>query len=337
VTRGVVSRIDFQPYSHSEVDSHLTIQIDAAINPGNSGGPVMQDGKVVGVAFQGYSGAVAQNVGYMIPTPVVRRFLQDVEDGNYDRYMDISATYYPILNPAQRASLGLDENESGVLIGTVFDGGSSYGKLQPGDVILAVDGLTVSSDGKIELDGNRVEMAEIFERKFKGDKVQLQIMRQGEKKEVSIELDRPWPFEILAREYDRHPRFVLVGGLLFQPLNRNFLDAQKNVDTRLRYHFDYFVSDHLYRDRPEVVVLSDVLQDQINTYAQPFKGGIVEKINDKPIRSLQDVASAFEEPGKFHVIEILGEGRPIVLQRDTLEEARQRIRNTYGISMEKNL
>jgi S1-C subfamily serine protease len=35
VTRGVVSRIDFRPYAHSGIDSHLTIQIDAAINPGN--------------------------------------------------------------------------------------------------------------------------------------------------------------------------------------------------------------------------------------------------------------------------------------------------------------
>ncbi|MEZ5431637.1 MAG: serine protease [Verrucomicrobiales bacterium] len=56
VTRGVVSRIDFRPYSHSAVDNHLTIQVDAAINPGNSGGPVLQDNKVVRVAFQGFSG-----------------------------------------------------------------------------------------------------------------------------------------------------------------------------------------------------------------------------------------------------------------------------------------
>ena len=75
VTRGVVSRIDFRSYVHSAIDSHLTIQIDAAINPGNSGGPVLQNGKVVGVAFQGFSGDVAQNVGYMIPTPVIKRFL----------------------------------------------------------------------------------------------------------------------------------------------------------------------------------------------------------------------------------------------------------------------
>jgi S1-C subfamily serine protease len=337
VTRGIVSRIDFQPYSHSEIDSHLTIQIDAAINPGNSGGPVMQDGKVVGVAFQGYSGAVAQNVGYMIPTPVVRRFLEDVEDGTYDRYMDISATYYPLLNPALRADLGLENNDTGVIIGTVFDGGSSAGQLQPGDVILAVDGYTVSSDGKIELDGERVEMAEIFERKFKGDEVKMEIFRAGEKQDVTLVLDRPWPFELLAREYDRRPRFVLVGGLLFQPLNRNFIDAQKNVDTRLRYFFDYYVTDHLYREYPEIVVLSDILQDQVNTYVAPFKGGIVEKINGKNIRSLNDVAAAFDEPGEFHVIELLGEGRPVVLQRDALEAARQRIRDTYGVNIEENL
>lgn len=342
VTRGIVSRIDFQPYSHSEVDSHLTIQIDAAINPGNSGGPVMQDGKVVGVAFQGYSGAVAQNVGYMIPTPVIRRFLKDVEDGVYDRYMDLAATYFPLVNPAQRAALGLEDEDTGVLVGSVFDGGSSAGKLESGDVILSVDGRKVFADGKIELDGERVEMAEIFERKFKGDQVELEILRGGEKQKVTLELNRPWPFEMQARAYDRRPRFVLVGGLLFQPLDRDFLDAQRNdparkVDTRLRYFFDYYVTDHLYREHPEVVVLSDVLKDPINTYVEPFKGSIVDKINGKKVRSLQDVASAFAEPGEFHVIEILGEGRPVVLDRSTLAEASERIKNRYRVITDQNL
>jgi S1-C subfamily serine protease len=342
VTRGIVSRIDFQPYSHSEVDSHLTIQIDAAINPGNSGGPVMQDGKVVGVAFQGYSGAVAQNVGYMIPTPVIRRFLKDVEDGSYDRYMDLAATYFPLVNPAQREALGLGNDNTGVLVGSIFDGGSSDGKLQSGDVILSVDGRPVFSDGKIELDGERVEMAEVFERKFKGDEVKLEILRAGETQEVTLELDRPWPFEMQARAYDRRPRFVLVGGLLFQPLDRDFLDAQRDnpqrkVDTRLRYFFDYYVTDHLYREHPEVIVLSDVLKDPVNTYVEPFKGAIVDKINGRNIRSLQDVASAFAEPGEFHVIELLGEGRPIVLDRSTLAEAGERIKQRYRVISEQNL
>ena len=54
---------------------------------------------MVGVAFQGYSGDVAQNVGYMIPTPVIKHFLQDIKDGHYDRYMDLSIGTFPTAQP----------------------------------------------------------------------------------------------------------------------------------------------------------------------------------------------------------------------------------------------
>lgn len=337
VTRGIVSRIDFQPYSHSSVDSHLAIQIDAAINPGNSGGPVMQDGKVVGVAFQGFRGDVAQNVGYMIPTSVVRRFLKDVEDGSYDRYMDVAATFFPLLNPAQRAALGLTDADGGVLVGSIFDGGASDGKLLPGDVVLSVDGHKVYADEKVDLDGERMEMAELFERKFKGDKADLEIMRDGKREKVTLEMNRAWPFEIQAKSYDKRPRYIIVGGLLFQPLNRDFLEPRRDVPLRLRYFFDNFVSDHLYRDHPEVIVLSDVLRDPVNTYARPFVGNIVSKINGQEIRTLQDVAAAFAEEGEFHTIELLGEGRPIVLERAALPSAEDRIRQRYGVTNPQNL
>jgi S1-C subfamily serine protease len=102
VTTGIVSRIDFQLYTHSSIDQHLAIQISAQINPGNSGGPVMQNAKVVGVAFQGYSGDIAQGVAYMIPTPVIRRFLKDIEDGHYDRYVDLGMTYGKLHNRERR-------------------------------------------------------------------------------------------------------------------------------------------------------------------------------------------------------------------------------------------
>src|SRR5712671_7123103 len=119
VTTGIVSRVDFLIYTHSSIDSHLTIQISAQINPGNSGGPVMQNAKVVGVAFQGYSGDVAQGVAYMIPTPVIQRFLKDVKDGHYDKYVDLGLTYSKLQTPAQRHFLGLKDDDRGVLIPTV--------------------------------------------------------------------------------------------------------------------------------------------------------------------------------------------------------------------------
>ena len=78
-TKGVVSRIELQTYAHIGNRSFLGVQTDAAINPGNSGGPVIQDDKVIGVAFQGMPGL--ENAGFFIPPPVINHFLDDIKDG----------------------------------------------------------------------------------------------------------------------------------------------------------------------------------------------------------------------------------------------------------------
>jgi S1-C subfamily serine protease len=337
VTRGVVSRIDFQTYTHSGVDSHLTIQIDAAINPGNSGGPVLQDGKVVGVAFQGYSGDVAQNVGYMIPTPVIRRFLKDVEDGRYDNYMDLTVSYHPLHNHAMRKALGLTDGDTGVLTGNVYGGGVSEGRLRPGDVLLSIDGLPIASDGTVSLDGEPVEMAEVVERKFKGEAVDFEVLRGREQIHVKVPLTHAWPFSLQANAYNQEPRFVVFGGLVFQPVDANFMSEHNPDDLRLRYYFDHFITQNLYRERQEIVVLSNVLADPVNAYASDFRYEIVDKINDRKIERIDDVAEVFKKPADYYVIEMVGKGRPLVLERKAVEEARERIRTRYRVHREENL
>ncbi len=89
-TRGVVSRIEVELYTHSGADNHLAVQTDAAINPGSSGGPVVQDGSVVGVAFQ--AAPDLENVGFFIPPEVIEHFLTDVSDGVYDGYPELGAS-----------------------------------------------------------------------------------------------------------------------------------------------------------------------------------------------------------------------------------------------------
>lgn len=330
VTRGVVSRIDFQPYTHSGADSHLAIQIDAAINPGNSGGPVLQEGKVVGVAFQGYRGDIAQNVGYMIPTPVIQRFLQDIADGRYDHYVDLSLTYYPLFNPAARAALGLENGDRGVLIGTVFGGGSADGLVEEGDVLLAIDGHPVASDGTVDLDNETVELAEIVERKFLGDTVELQLLRKGQEKTVKLEL-KPFPFRLSAYSYEDKARFLTYAGLVFQPVDRDLMETFRPNNLRLGFYFDSFLSDHRYRDRQELITLSNILADPVNSYAGDFRFGIVDTINGEKIGSLAEAAAALEKPGDFTVIRFIGEGRPLVLERKAVEEAAARIAERYDI------
>ena len=337
VTRGIVSRIDFQPYSHSGMDSHLAIQIDAAINPGNSGGPVMQNSKVVGVAFQGYSGDVAQNVGYMIPTPVIHRFLKDVEDGRYDHYVDLALTYRNLFNPAARSALGLEDENTGVQICSVYSSGASDGIVKPGDVILKIDGHTVSSDGTIPLEDEAVPLEEVVERKFKGDKVHLDILRDGKPMTLTVPLREPWPFKLHSNLYDEKPRFFVTGGLVFQPVDQNFMEAHDPSDQRLNYLFDFFIADGLHATRPEIVVLSNILPDPVNAYADEFRYSVVDEVNGRRIKRIEDIAAAFEEKADYYVIKFAGGGRPIVLERKAIEEARSRISERYALTAEKNL
>jgi len=337
VTRGVVSRIDFQVYSHSGVDSHLAVQIDAAINPGNSGGPVLQNDKVVGVAFQGYSGAVAQNVGYMIPVPVIRRFLKDIEDGHYDRYVDLGISYFSLLNPAQRRALGLKNNNRGVYVSTVIRTGSCDGLVREGDVLLGIDAYPVGSDGLVWLDKEQVELSEIVERKLKGEDVSLLLWRGGEEISVRVAL-KPLDVNLMqGNTYDERPCYVEYAGLVFQPLSRNYINAYGAGGLRLRYYFDQYINESLFLEHPEIVVLSDVLADPVNSYLGGYRQSIVSKVDGKAVKTLRDLSALLAAPAPVHVIEMEGEGRPVVLETKEVENARTRIRQRYHIPEEQYL
>ena len=337
VTTGIVSRVDFQLYTHSSVDQHLTIQISAQINPGNSGGPVMQDAKVVGVAFQGYSGDVAQGVAYMIPTPVINRFLKDISNGHYDEYPDLAITYAKLQNPAQRKFLGLKDDDRGVLVGSVVAAGPSNGILRPGDVLLTIDGHPIASDANVELEGERAQFEEVVERKFKGDSVKFDLLRNKQPMTVTIKLYKPWPYAIQGHSYDVRARYVLYGGLLFQPLNLDMLEAYRATDLRLRHFFEYFTVEQIYLQHPDIIVLSNILPDPINTYLAPYRGAIVDEVNGKKIRTLDELANAFAQAPEQLVIRMIGDGPPLVLDRNKVEAARERIKTRYNVAKDQNL
>jgi S1-C subfamily serine protease len=337
VTTGIVSRVDFQLYTHSSVDQHLAIQISAQINPGNSGGPVMQDAKVVGVAFQGYSGDVAQGVAYMIPTPVINRFLKDISNGHYDEYPDLAITYAKLQNPAQRKFLGLKDDDRGVLVSSVVAAGPSDGILRPGDVLLTIDGHPIASDANVDVEGERAQFEEVVERKFKGDSVKFDILRDKQPTTVTIKLYKPWPYSIQGHSYDVRPRYVLYGGLLFQPLDLDMLEAYRTSDLRLRHFFEYFILEQIYLQHPDVIVLANILPDPINTYLAPYRGAIVDEVNGKKIRTLDELAEAFAQGPNQLVIRMIGDGPPLVLDRNKVEAARERIKTRYNVAKEQNL
>jgi S1-C subfamily serine protease len=104
ITEGVVSRIEVQRYSHSQRNL-LAVTVDAAINAGNSGGPVFGGGKVVGIAFQKLTGV--DNIGEMVPPPVIRTFLDGVAAGKRPLVPAMGVITQNLENPLLRKQLGL--------------------------------------------------------------------------------------------------------------------------------------------------------------------------------------------------------------------------------------
>ena len=334
VTRGIVSRIDTIPYSHPLNVSHLTVQIDAAINPGNSGGPVLMGDKVVGVAFQGL--LQANSTGYMIPLPVINRFLQDVSDGHYDQYVDLGVEFFSMENPAMRRHYGLPDNAQGTLVGDVVKGGCCDGKLEPGDIVLSVNGIPVDSSAMIELDGERVKLEELAERGFKGDTLTFDILRAGEKKEVQVQLATLPGSSITGNVYDELPRYVQFAGLVFQPLQRSVIAAHQLQPSEFIVEMDDFIRRGGATKKDDLVMVTKVLRDEVNARFSDYGSRIVTKVNGVEVKGLSHLYSLlYPGEGKdvpaYTVIEFKGASRPFVVENAALPAANARISAGYNI------
>lgn len=337
VTRGVVSRIDFRPYSHSQIDMHLIVQIDAAINPGNSGGPVLQGDQVVGVAFQGLR--TADNTGYMIPVPVIDRFMKDVEDGEYDKYVDLGATHFSLFNPGMKKALGLPANSAGVFISDVTPEGACDGVLEKGDILVKIDGNLIDNAGNIEIAGEKVLLHEIVERKFAGDTVDLVFIRDGETMEKSITLV-PFPHSrVYAITYDVKPRYYFKSGLLFQPLDFNLYSTYKINNPSARNLYQNYIDEGIFKTREDLICLTTVFSDQSTSGLGSYEGQIVKSVNDEDVKSLSHLRDLLEAPELPEFIEIRFEGnkKPLILASEKLTDAQERISSKLGITQFSNL
>ncbi|CAI2717950.1 Do family serine endopeptidase [Nitrospina watsonii] len=138
VTSGIISALDRSIHAGKKQMFNDFIQVDASINPGNSGGPLLNiNGELIGVNTAIYQ--EAQGIGFAIPIDAARRIVQDlIEFGKVFRGW-IGVTVQD-LNPALARQFQM-EHTRGALVTRVFEESpASRGGLQPGDVILAIDG-----------------------------------------------------------------------------------------------------------------------------------------------------------------------------------------------------
>ncbi|ASK18274.1 Do family serine endopeptidase [Vreelandella alkaliphila] len=192
VTMGIISATG---RSHLGLNAYEDfIQTDAAINPGNSGGALVNpDGALVGIntAIFSRSGG-SQGIGFAIPANLAHSILNElVTRGRVIRgWLGIEAQ---ALSRELAASFGLRTPQGVIVAGVVKDGPAAKAGLQPGDVLLSIDGQVI-------LDA-RVTMSAIASIP-PGTKLPLTIVRSGERMDMTLEVgERPVPINATSGEH----------------------------------------------------------------------------------------------------------------------------------------
>jgi serine protease Do len=138
VTMGVVSAVARQL---TPEDPMIYVQTDAPINPGNSGGALVDvEGRLVGVNTLIYSQSGGnEGIGFAAPSNIVRNVFQQIRTYGRVRRGEIGVAAQTV-TPVLAEGLGL-AGDAGVILSDVAPGSpAAHAGLQPGDVILSLNG-----------------------------------------------------------------------------------------------------------------------------------------------------------------------------------------------------
>src|SRR5712692_327874 len=219
VTVGVVSGLERDAVRLSRYEAF--IQTDASINPGNSGGPLFNiKGEVIGIntAIINY----AQGIGFAIPSNMAQQVVSQLRSkGKVVRgWLGIGIQE---VTAELATKFGIKESD-GVLVNDVFENEpAARAGLKPGDIIAKVD-------------GRRVETPSALSRSVAGlppgTKVELEIIRNGEHRSLTVDLGERKEETIVASLPAPPPQPEVKLGLNVQDLTPELADKFKIKDQK---------------------------------------------------------------------------------------------------------
>ncbi|XP_022149944.1 protease Do-like 10, mitochondrial [Momordica charantia] len=331
VTKGVVSRIELTQYVHG-ASQLMAIQIDAAINPGNSGGPAIMGDKVAGVAFQNLSGA--ENIGYIIPVPVIRHFIAGVEEsGKYVGFCSLGLSCQITENVQLRNHFQMGPEMTGVLVNKINPLSDAYSILKKDDIILAFDGEPIANDGTVSFrNRERITFDHLVSMKKPNERSVIKILRDGQVCELSITL-RPLQPLVPVHQFDKLPSYYIFAGLVFIPLTQPYLHeyGEDWYNTSPRRLCERALRELPKRPGEQLVILSQVLMDDINAGYERLAELQVKKVNGFEVENLKHLWQLVDN-SEGSVRFDLDDERVIVLNFEMAKIATSRILKRHRIA-----
>lgn len=332
ISKGIVSRIQVDSYSMSG-QRLLQAQVDAAVNPGNSGGPVFSEGKVVGVAFQGYGGH--QGLSYIIPVPIIKHFLDEIlSKKEYRGFPTIPMITEELENANERAYYKMAKR-TGVRITNIDILSDAHGKLKRDDILLAIDGLPISNEGTVDIPGigNCIDFCHVTQSKFIGDSVTLRVLRKNPANNRTEELDIDVVLDTIlgdtekvsVEEHDKMPTYYINSGICFVPLTRNYMNGDGFAFEDMHLVEENCSLPDAPKKSPneQIIVINTILKCNETQGYEKHIQAIVKEINGKPINNIHDVLQAMgQHQGEQHVITLGSKSKIVIPNMSTQEHAR---------------
>ena len=301
--------------------------------------PFFRRGKLIGLMVSyDKSGRTAT----LIPSPVIGHFLADLGDGTYDGFPEAGFGSAAIQDPQLRRYLGMTNGDPGVYISQVIPGSAAAkAGMVKGDVLVKLDSYTVNRHGQYD-DPEYGPMAIshlIKTRRQVGDPLLCTVRRGEETLELTATLEHLAADEYPVPPYviGRPPRFVIVGGFVFQELSRQLLGIWgKEWRTKAPRHLTRIDREQWERRQPgeQVVILSRVLPTPENIGFENLSFRIVKTVNGKAVNSVRELAEVVKKAGptQYHTVLFENSSLPeLTIKAATLDLANRFVRERYRI------
>ena len=323
--------------SESSGISHVQLELDSEIQGLGLGEPVVANSHIVGI--------VASQRGRtckVIPASFLRTILKARQAGNQRGLGYFHFYWQRAENPASLAYLQLPGEPRGVFVTKIPERpDNTMQVLRLRDILLQIDGFDVDMQGDyIDPEFGPLMLENLSTRgKWAGDEVKMKIWRDGKPLDVIYRLPK-YEFThslVPAGVFDQPPDYLIVGGLVFQPLTVPYLQRWgAEWERRAPFRLTYYTGEEATREQPGLVILSQVLPDAFNLGYQEQRGFAVEKVNGQRVTSLTELRDALKQPkDKFHVIDFVPNEslqRIILASGDAEREATRRILDRFGIA-----
>jgi S1-C subfamily serine protease len=323
LTKGVVSRIEERDYTHG-FSKALAIQIDAAINSGNSGGPALNNNnEIVGIAMQGLKDA--NNIGYIVPSIWIEHFLKDIKDNKFDGLPRVRIAVNRLENQAIRDFYHMGKR-TGVIVEHIANHKDNY-PLKVGDVILAIDGISVQNDKSIRTTFGKVDFSYQIRQKQVGENVTLTIYR--EQKELDIIVNADVRKSLVKNVFDAKAKYFIYGGIVFMPVTFNFRRANEKEMPGYFYNRAMDVYNSPLEEQEELIAIRMILPHAVNSgYEDSIQ--LVQILNaKKPKNFIEFVNTLKSYDGKYITIET--SETTMVLDTVEVKKANAEILENYRI------